>query len=184
MAPSTDSSAPTLLVEAQVPEVFARDSVASILQKAVEQDSPVETVTDNNTKATGLHFPDESDSKSKPSVRFHPFLPFDEWVKKQPWTPKELRKKYQTEGFIIVENLIDSEENIQIYRDCYDALTTGRIDASSHRHDLGSNEDRKQKKIENVMQIMWPSDFVEGKKIENVMQIMWPGRAISWRVRI
>eukprot|EP01065_Artemidia_motanka_P046405 TRINITY_DN7025_c0_g1_i1.p1 TRINITY_DN7025_c0_g1~~TRINITY_DN7025_c0_g1_i1.p1 ORF type:complete len:235 (+),score=70.27 TRINITY_DN7025_c0_g1_i1:228-932(+) len=39
-------------------------------------------------------------------------------------------------------------------------MLSGRIDASRHRHDLGSNEAQKEAAVENITQIMWPYDYI------------------------
>jgi len=145
--------APTLLAE-----TVSDDSVLTSLATAegkpeAKSADTTPTITagttnsyDDTVTSPGLHFPDTS---AKPTVRFHPFLSADEWVQSQPWTAAELRKQFATEGFLKVEDLVD-EKNIEIYRDVYDALVSNTIDASSHRQDLGSNEEQKVEKEENV----------------------------------
>ena len=38
---------------------------------------------------------------------------------------------------------------------------SGKLDASDHRHDLGSHNDQKIKGQENITQIMWPSLYFQ-----------------------
>lgn len=60
-----------------------------------------------------------------------------------------------------LENLLE-EPLVDTYRRFYDKFLTGEIDSSRHRHDLGSHADQKQTSVENITQIMWPSDYIEG----------------------
>ena len=38
---------------------------------------------------------------------------------------------------------------------------SGKLDASDHRHDLGSHNEQKIKGQENITQIMWPSLYFQ-----------------------
>ena len=59
---------------------------------------------------------------------------------------------WEFHGFVRVDNLIDDKGDIEVYRDLYDDLLSGKIGASANRHDLGSNEAQKSD-VENVTQI-------------------------------
>jgi hypothetical protein len=65
------------------------------------------------------------------------------------------------DGYFKIDGLLEPQM-VAPYQDLYNRLLTGEIDASRHRHDLGTHEDRKQKSDENVCQIMWPSDYIPG----------------------
>jgi phytanoyl-CoA hydroxylase len=67
---------------------------------------------------------------------------------------------FQENGYLLIENII-TEEEIQQYRDIYTALLDGTIDTGKNRSDLGVGLG-DSKKVENITQIMWPSDFVPG----------------------
>lgn len=47
------------------------------------------------------------------------------------------------------------------YQEVYTRFLSGDIDSSRHRHDLGSHNEPQQTSTENVVQVMWPSDYVE-----------------------
>ena len=47
-----------------------------------------------------------------------------------------------------------------VYRELYERFVDGRINSASHRWDLGAHTPQKREQAENVLQIMWPSDFV------------------------
>lgn len=67
---------------------------------------------------------------------------------------------FTTHGYLVVENIITSGE-IEQYREIYDSFLDGRIDSGKNRSDLGVGLG-DSKKVENITQIMWPSDFVPG----------------------
>lgn len=67
---------------------------------------------------------------------------------------------FRDNGYLVVEALISPAEVAQ-YREIYDSFLTGRIDAGKNRSDLGIGLG-ENKKVENITQIMWPSDFVVG----------------------
>lgn len=64
-------------------------------------------------------------------------------------------------GFVVIEDLID-REHVERYRELYDRFIYGDIDAGKNRSDLGGHSERNRAEVENVTQIMWPSDFVPG----------------------
>ena len=80
-----------------------------------------------------------------------------QWLASKP--VQEWKDFYDEHGYLVVPNLLNDLE-LDLYRDMYDQFMSGEIDASAHRHDLGSNEERKQKSDENISQIMWPSDYI------------------------
>ncbi|XP_013411609.1 phytanoyl-CoA dioxygenase domain-containing protein 1 homolog [Lingula anatina] len=82
-----------------------------------------------------------------------------EWFAKQ--DKDDLRKQFSDNGYVVVHNLLDND-SLEIYQEIYDKLLSGEIDASKHRHDLGSHEKRKVVDQENVCQIMWPSVYLPG----------------------
>jgi ectoine hydroxylase-related dioxygenase (phytanoyl-CoA dioxygenase family) len=68
---------------------------------------------------------------------------------------------FAREGYIPVEGLLQPDE-IAWYREAYDRLLAGEIDAGVRRGDLGAGAERAKANVENITQIMWPSDLVEG----------------------
>ena len=46
---------------------------------------------------------------------------------------------------------------------------SGKLDASDHRHDLGSHNEQKIKGQENITQIMWPSLYFQ--KVERIIYL-------------
>ncbi|XP_041353382.1 phytanoyl-CoA dioxygenase domain-containing protein 1-like isoform X2 [Gigantopelta aegis] len=81
----------------------------------------------------------------------------EEWIASKPID--ELRSKYEQDGYLIVNNILTQEE-VNIYRDLVGKMLSGQIDTSEHRHDLGNHEHEKQRGVENITQIMWPSEYV------------------------
>lgn len=65
---------------------------------------------------------------------------------------------YNTNGYLVIENLISLEE-VERYKEIYNEFLTGKINVGANRSDLGVNLGDNQK-IENITQIMCPSDFV------------------------
>ena len=65
-----------------------------------------------------------------------------------------IKSQYDSQGFAVVHNIIDSN-NLCVYQNMYDAMLNNEIDATKHRHDLGNNEEKHLKNIENITQIMW-----------------------------
>lgn len=67
---------------------------------------------------------------------------------------------FATNGYLVVENVITAEA-VQQYRHVYDSFLNGTIDSGKNRSDLGVGLG-DSKTVENITQIMWPSDFVPG----------------------
>ena len=82
----------------------------------------------------------------------------ENWLKCQPLS--ELRDHFQRHGFVQVDHLLD-QPLLKDYQQLYARFLTGEIDSSRHRHDLGSHNEPQQASSENVLQVMWPSDYVE-----------------------
>ena len=73
----------------------------------------------------------------------------------------ELKKhEFAANGYVKVENLLSPEEIKEYLIICQDLLS-GIIDTGKNRSDLGAALG-SNKNVENITQIMWPSDFVEG----------------------
>jgi phytanoyl-CoA hydroxylase len=64
-----------------------------------------------------------------------------------------------SQGFLVLTDILDDTE-LSLYRGLYQDFMSGKLDASSHRHDLGSHVQRKTKAVENITQIMWPSLYM------------------------
>ena len=69
------------------------------------------------------------------------------------------RLQYRCNGFLPVAGLLTPPE-VTGLRAVYDDFLAGRVDARKHRYDLGSGEEPKVAGVENITQIMWPSDVV------------------------
>jgi ectoine hydroxylase-related dioxygenase (phytanoyl-CoA dioxygenase family) len=65
---------------------------------------------------------------------------------------------FNQNGYLVVENII-SEDEVKEYRRIYDQMLDGTIDTGKNRSDLGAGMGNSDK-VENITQIMWPSDFV------------------------
>jgi phytanoyl-CoA hydroxylase len=79
---------------------------------------------------------------------------------------------FEENGYLLIENII-TEEEIQQYRDIYTSLLDGTIDTGKNRSDLGIGLG-DSKKVENITQIMWPSDFVPG-----ILSMAYHSRALA-----
>ena len=54
-----------------------------------------------------------------------------------------------------------SLDELSPYQSLYEDFISGKLDASNHRHDLGSHVDKAgDSKVENITQIMWPSLYL------------------------
>jgi phytanoyl-CoA hydroxylase len=71
-------------------------------------------------------------------------------------TPEQI-EFFATNGYLVVENLISSEE-VALYKTLYDDFLFGKMDLGTNRSDLGADLGNSEK-VENITQIMWPSDF-------------------------
>lgn len=65
---------------------------------------------------------------------------------------------FETNGYLVVENII-SQRELEDYRTIYNQFLDGTIDTGKNRSDLGVGLG-DNKAVENITQIMWPSDFV------------------------
>lgn len=64
----------------------------------------------------------------------------------------ELKSKFKTDGALAIPELL-GREHVTTYAELYQKMISGDIDASLHRHDLGSHVSNSGN---NVPQIMWP----------------------------
>ncbi len=65
---------------------------------------------------------------------------------------------FEENGYVVIEDIISAAE-LAAYRAIYDQFLDGTIDAGKNRTDLGVGLG-KNKNVENITQIMWPSDFL------------------------
>jgi len=72
----------------------------------------------------------------------------------------QIKQFWRENGYCVVHEIIP-EECLKQYQTCYGAMHGGEVDASNHRHDLGSHEDAVVKGVENTGQIMWPSLYID-----------------------
>jgi ectoine hydroxylase-related dioxygenase (phytanoyl-CoA dioxygenase family) len=80
-----------------------------------------------------------------------------------------MMKKYLTEqqqsfyyknGYLKIENLLFPAE-VEEYLNIYDQFLSGKIEVGANRSDLGAHLGGS-KGVENITQIMWPSEFLPG----------------------
>lgn len=67
---------------------------------------------------------------------------------------------FNDNGYLVVENIITPDE-VEHYKAIYDDFLSKKIEVGANRSDLGDGLGKNNNK-ENITQIMWPSDFVEG----------------------
>jgi phytanoyl-CoA hydroxylase len=72
-----------------------------------------------------------------------------------------LAARFDRDGYVAVEGLLRPDE-LDWYRETYERLLSGEIDAGVRRGDLGAGRPRAREHVENITQIMWPSDLVPG----------------------
>ena len=76
-------------------------------------------------------------------------------------------------GFLVIENVLSHEE-LENYNNIYEDFISGKLDATNHRHDLGSHaavqDVKKAKNVENITQIMWPSLYLDQTSVKTIEQ--------------
>jgi phytanoyl-CoA hydroxylase len=66
-------------------------------------------------------------------------------------------QRFDRDGFVAVEGLLRPGE-IGWYREVYERLLSGSIDVGRRRSDLGAGAEPARGAVENITQILWPSD--------------------------
>lgn len=79
---------------------------------------------------------------------------------------------YRENGYLVVENIISGTE-IVYYKHIYDDFLLCKIDVGDNRSDLGAKLGNN-KSIENITQIMWPSDF-----LPRLLEMVYHRRALA-----
>jgi hypothetical protein len=69
------------------------------------------------------------------------------------------RRDLERDGYIAIADLL-TEHEVAWYLECYDKILSGKIDAGQWRSDLGSGQSRKREGVENITQVMWPSELI------------------------
>ena len=64
---------------------------------------------------------------------------------------------FERDGFVAVDGLLQPAE-IGWYREVYDRFLAGGIDVGRRRSDLGAGADPVRAGVENITQILWPSE--------------------------
>ena len=59
------------------------------------------------------------------------------------------RKDLNDQGFSVLNEVLSLEE-LSLYSSLYEDFMSGKLDASSHRHDLGSQTAPQRKETENI----------------------------------
>jgi phytanoyl-CoA hydroxylase len=75
-----------------------------------------------------------------------------------PQLDPEKKQFYERNGYLIIGDIISAGE-LERYRGIYDQFLNGTIDTGKNRSDLGAGLG-DNRNVENITQIMWPSDFV------------------------
>ena len=70
------------------------------------------------------------------------------------------RQNFESDGYVKFENLLTQSEVANYICLCKD-LISGKIETGNNRSDLGADLGAS-KNVENITQIMWPSDFIPG----------------------
>lgn len=73
---------------------------------------------------------------------------------------ESFKENLDQNGFLVINGVL-SQDEVSLYNGLYKDFISGKLDASNHRHDLGSHVELKTKAKENITQIMWPSLYLE-----------------------
>jgi phytanoyl-CoA hydroxylase len=65
----------------------------------------------------------------------------------------------ERDGYIAIADLL-TEQEVAWYLECYDRILSGQIDAGQWRTDLGSGQSQQREGVENITQVMWPSELI------------------------
>jgi ectoine hydroxylase-related dioxygenase (phytanoyl-CoA dioxygenase family) len=84
----------------------------------------------------------------------------------------EQKDFFEKNGYVVIEDIITAGE-LEQYRKIYNHFLDGSIDAGKNRTDLGVGMGNNEK-VENITQIMWPSDFVPA-----VLEMAYHKRALT-----
>ena len=84
------------------------------------------------------------------------------WLRSTGQSLKAIAAQFVAHGFAVVRQVASPEE-LDVYRKMHDDMQSGVL-ATPGRHDLGSHGGERDDGLENVGQIMWPSDLVEGAR--------------------
>jgi hypothetical protein len=66
-------------------------------------------------------------------------------------------ERFARDGFVAVEGLLSPGE-IGWYREVYERFLSGAIEVGRRRSDLGAGSDPRRPGVENITQILWPSE--------------------------
>lgn len=80
-----------------------------------------------------------------------------------------LVRRFARDGFVQVDGLLLPDE-IDWYRRLYDRLLSGEVDAGARRGDLGAGVPRQRDGVENITQILWPSELVAGLRTSDAYE--------------
>ncbi len=72
---------------------------------------------------------------------------------------REKKDFFEANGYVVIEDIIDHQE-LERLRTIYDKFLNNEFDLTGKRSDLGGHLDKKQSNIENITQIMWPTDIL------------------------
>lgn len=81
------------------------------------------------------------------------------WLKKTNQSLDSIRHQFRAKGYAVVKQVCSIAE-LDLYRKMHDDMQSGKL-LTPGRHDLGSHHCARKDGLENVGQIMWPSDLVE-----------------------
>ena len=84
------------------------------------------------------------------------------WLRATGQSLDDVAAQFSAQGFAVVRQVASPEE-LDVYRNMHDDMQSGAL-ATPGRHDLGSHGGERADGRENVGQIMWPSDLVEGAR--------------------
>lgn len=76
-------------------------------------------------------------------------------------TDQTRAERFEGDGYVQVAGLLRSDET-SWYKEICDRLLSGEIEAGGWRSDLGAGAPRQDHGVENITQIMWPSELVDG----------------------
>ena len=75
----------------------------------------------------------------------------------------------EMDGYIAVDDLLD-DQDVAWYLSCYDKILSGEIDPGQWRFDLDSGQPKKRDGVENITQVMWPSELIPGLRHQSSLR--------------
>jgi hypothetical protein len=84
----------------------------------------------------------------------------DAWLASTGQSLPDIARAFERDGYAVVRGIVPSDA-LGVYTSMHDRIVSGSLLAPG-RHDLGAHAPQVRENVENVGQVMWPSDLVDG----------------------